>query len=767
MGRLGLTGRLGLSGSIDDIDASGETPVSQIATQSEQDLKVSPDASEFGGMIERIKKPSVDLSGLPGSDVARKTQELGTEMLLGVAGGAAGTAIAPGMGTLLGAGAGYALGKRLNEIGRGEEKGITESFTDTAKDVAWGTTFEGMGQLAGKAVGGATSLFKNKTNKELVKQAKELGVEPTPDDITKSKTLAQFETNLRRFYGSGKLFYEEDVKNTQKLIDQYKNAIASGRGASTVEELGNAIKHNIDTYIARADLAKGKWLNRARNTILKDLGSPDTYETIGSKFHEATKGESQALSKIVSNKYEEVKDLINQAIPQKQQNIPLTQAKQVAEKHIKELSKTPILASKYESIIKDLNNIKTARGWDWESTELTRRLYRDTASKLNEAYATGYKGQIATGKGKEYQIYESLNKSLKSDQDSYIELLGGEIKSKYEIAKKTAQSLKTTYGNSEIVKLVQSHPGEVIDEILKPTGYAEIEAVKKAIGQSNFDKIIKPGITNKLLGIGKDEVFDPAYTQKQLSKLNDQLLAKIYTPEEMKILTNAAKKGIDFASKLMYPSFLKQIAESGKESAYGIAKQAFSQEGKYLTRNLSTIYRLADKTTKDELKYQITVQLFTGKQPPTAIDPMSVGSREPRLVGFSGRAFRKQLDRFYPLLRQFGYSSEDIGLLKKIANVGEGLKGAEKIAGNPSGTGQAMATQAQIGVAASLLFSGHPLMAAGVAGGPYILAKAYLSPVGRKLLTEGLRIPIGTEQATEWLTKMMAYSSRNTIDTDK
>ena len=91
---------------------------------------------------------------------------------------------------------------------------------------------------------------------------------------------------------------------------------------------------------------------------------------------------------------------------------------------------------------------------------------------------------------------------------------------------------------------------------------------------------------------------------------------------------------------------------------------------------------------------------------------MSIGSREPRLLGFSGKAFRKQLDKFYPLLRQFGYSSDDIGLLKKIANVAENLKGAEKVAGNPSGTGQAMATQAQLGVALSLVFSGHPIGAA-------------------------------------------------------
>ena len=722
--------------------------------------------NNFKSMVEQIEKLAVDLSGLPGSDIARKTQELGTEMLLGVGGAVLGTAVAPGMGTLVGAGAGYALGKRLNEIARGEEKDIGKSFIDAAKDMAWGATFEGAGQLAGKGIEKITGLYKGRVNKQFVKQAKELGVRPTPDDITKSKTLAQFETNLRRFYGSGQLFYKEDIENTQKLIEQYKNAIASGKGATTVEELGNAIKSNVDDYVTRIESLRGRFLNQARNTILKDLGSPDTYETLGSKFHEATKEESQALGKIVKDRYEEVKGMINSAIPQEQHNIPLIETKKVAEKYIKELSTTPVLANKYKGIINDLEDILSADKMDWESTELTRRLYRDTAVKVDEAFQAttpGIKGQIKEGKSLESLVYSRLKNAIQSDQTAYTELLGNDIQSKYEIAKKTAQTLKTTYGNPEIIKLVQSHPGEVIDEILKPTGYAEIEAVKKAIGQSNFDKIIKPGITNKILGIGKDEIFDPAYTQNQLSRLNKQLLEKIYNPNELKIIADIAKKGIDFANKPLYPAFLKQIAESGKESAYGIAKQAFAQDGKYLTRNLSTIYKLSDQATKDELKYQMTVQLFTGKQPSAAIDPMSIGAREPKLLGFSGKAFRKQLDKFYPLLKQFGYSTDDIGLLKKIANVAENLKGAERVAGNPSGTGQAMATQAQLGVALSLIFSGHPIGAAAVAGAPYILAKAYLSTTGRRLLTEGLKIPYGTPQATEWLTKMMTYSAaRNT-----
>lgn len=721
---------------------------------------------DFESMIKEIEKPPVDLSRLPGAGIARKTQELGTEMLLGAAGGALGTAAVPGVGGLLGAGAGYALGRRLNELARGEQYPIGESFEKAAKETALGTTFEGAGQLAGKAIGKISGLYKSRADKEFIKQAKELGVKPTPADITKSKTLSFLEANMRRLYGSGKLFHEGDVENTQKLIDQYKNAIASGKGASSVEELGIAIKNNVDEFVGRADVTRGKFLNRYRNILLKDLGSPDTYEQLGSGFHQSVVDESQALKKVVNDSYEEVKGMIGAAIPKEQQNVPLTETKKVAEKYIKELSATPILQREYKGIISDLDNVVSTNKSDWDSTELARRLYRDAAVKADEAFQAkipGGGGQIKEGKSQEALIYGKLRNALEIDQETFTKSLGKGIQEKYEAAKGLSRTLKQKFRNPAILKLVKTHPGEVVDEILKPGGYAEVEAVQNAIGNDNFNKIVKPGITNKLLGVGTDEIFNPAHTEKQLSRLNTQLLNKIYTPSEFKTITDMAKKGTNFSNKELYPSFLKPIAESGKESAYGIAKQAFSQDGKYLTRNLSTLYKLSDQATKDELKYQMTVQLFTGKQPPGATDPMSIGAREPRLIAFSGKAFTKQLNKFYPLLKTFGYSGEDIALMKKIANVADRLGGSERLAQNVSGTGQAIATQAQITAAISLLFSGHPVTAGAVMGAPYIIAKAYMSPTGRKLLSEGLKIPAETPQAVEWLTKMGTYSmARNT-----
>ena len=103
-------------------------------------------------------------------------------------------------------------------------------------------------------------MYKGRVNKQFVQQAKELGINP-PDDITKSKTLAQFETNLRRFYGSGQLFYKEDIENTQKLIDQYKNAIASQR-CNNGRRVGECNKNNVDDYVTRIESLRGRFLNQ-------------------------------------------------------------------------------------------------------------------------------------------------------------------------------------------------------------------------------------------------------------------------------------------------------------------------------------------------------------------------------------------------------------------------------------------------------------------------------------------------------------------------
>ena len=152
---------------------------------------------------------------------------------------------------------------------------------------------------------------------------------------------------------------------------------------------------------------------------------------------------------------------------------------------------------------------------------------------------------------------------------------------------------------------------------------------------------------------------------------------------------------------------------------------------------------------------------------------MNQGEVTPELIGFSGKAFDKSLKTFMPILKTYGYNDSDISLLNKISYVSSKLQGTERLAINPSRTARTIAGQSQ-GITAlttatsaiASLFTGHPVVALGTAAGsaatislPYLFSKVWLSPTGRRLLTEGFKIPAGTPQAAAWLARLTYYAS--------
>ncbi len=98
-----------------------------------------------------------------------------------------------------------------------------------------------------------------------------------------------------------------------------------------------------------------------------------------------------------------------------------------------------------------------------------------------------------------------------------------------------------------------------------------------------------------------------------------------------------------------------------------------------------------------------------------------------------------ELKKYKPGTLEAIYSSPELAAIRKYGLAQSLSKGAEKIAGNPSGTGRQVATYGSLTGAGYELGAGHPLAAAGVLAGtlgaPYAGAKAYLS----KAATEGVR----------------------------
>jgi hypothetical protein len=91
--------------------------------------------------------------------------------------------------------------------------------------------------------------------------------------------------------------------------------------------------------------------------------------------------------------------------------------------------------------------------------------------------------------------------------------------------------------------------------------------------------------------------------------------------------------------------------------------------------------------------------------------------------------------------------------IQEIANLGQRLQGAEKVAGNPSGTGQTLMTPSFYGSIGAMVATGNIPGAITTLFTPPVLAKLYLSKAGRQYLTEGFKIKPDTPQASAWLRK--------------
>jgi hypothetical protein len=87
------------------------------------------------------------------------------------------------------------------------------------------------------------------------------------------------------------------------------------------------------------------------------------------------------------------------------------------------------------------------------------------------------------------------------------------------------------------------------------------------------------------------------------------------------------------------------------------------------------------------------------------------------------------------------------------------MSSAERIAGNPSGTGQSILTWGQLG----LIFY-HPTVGIPAFLTPPMISKLYLSETGRNYLTKGFKESIYGKSGTEIATKIAGLIGANEME---
>ena len=105
------------------------------------------------------------------------------------------------------------------------------------------------------------------------------------------------------------------------------------------------------------------------------------------------------------------------------------------------------------------------------------------------------------------------------------------------------------------------------------------------------------------------------------------------------------------------------------------------------------------------------------------------------------------------------YSKEEADFLKDLMNYSKLSQGAERIAGNPSGTAQSVIT-----FEAGKAMIKNPVTGTSYWLIPSFLAKAYLSPTMRKWLTTGFKTSENVPKAMEVYTKVLTFGGRDILE---
>jgi hypothetical protein len=90
-----------------------------------------------------------------------------------------------------------------------------------------------------------------------------------------------------------------------------------------------------------------------------------------------------------------------------------------------------------------------------------------------------------------------------------------------------------------------------------------------------------------------------------------------------------------------------------------------------------------------------------------------------------------EIKKYKPGTLRAIYNQPELDQITKYGLAQSLSKGAEKMAGNPSGTGRQVASAGSYAGAGALAASGHPFLAGTLLGGPYAAAKGYLSNAAR------------------------------------
>lgn len=715
-------------------------------------------------LYDKAGRPAIETAGMVGGGAIGATS--------GFLGGAGLGAIPGGA---VGAGLGYAGARNLTGaidsalgFNRGTDVTLPKVLKSTGKDLALGAI--GGGSPVQSPVKIPASRLTPKASQDVLKQ---YGIKLSPAEATESSTLAQVESLLEQVPFSSDVVKgwreSEQLKPLMALREKYLEAGLENTPRGEV--LGTQIKQAIEKKIAQHETKKTLAANLLRDTSVSRLGSKQSVETLSKSAQEVINENS---AKAVSNK-NNLYRAIDDAMPQGE--LPFTNYQKTAQQNLDELSKLPNADSELKSILKwgtdvkqspeqlkiiesvskyppqmqekilaDMGVSKTTEFTkDWATMQQHRNQLNDIIKKHDLAITQGnpnLKGQVDDVGRRAKQLKAALDDDFKS----IAENSGSDVLEKWNVANAFySNEYAPVWKQKTIRDMANKEPSKLIDIAIKPGSTTEVDLARKALGDQQFNQTVKPAFTNKLLGAGRDEPFNPKQLQKALNDYGDETLLKIYTPDELGSLRSIAKTGkLVLDQKLPNASLLKTIASKPDNVIIPSILQAYetNPNSKTVLQNITVVKDLLSKPQQEGLKIELLDRVFR------------LGAQTRQV---EAGTMAKNIDRHKEVLSKF-FDKKDIEGLSEISLIGHMMTRAQQMAANPSGTAKNVIAW---GMANQLIFNPMDPLLRGDVGeaarrvgygavatviAPRALAKLYVSPRGREIVTKAMMTKSNTAE---------------------
>lgn len=521
----------------------------------------------------------------------------------------------------------------------------------------------------------------------------------TPAEIAQSPQFAALEQALKDVpWSSGIMKRFQEIRNA--AIMEHRNAVLEAIGPRMAKEtLGDTTQEVLSKTLAASAEKRQAGLEAARSKILPGGRPSDAYKE-GSKLIDTvseaqseSRSKASELFKIARKDQPESLELFD---PQELR----AKAEELHKQHVEGINSLP------SDVAEQIRRVKEGpQGLSWD--------------KLHELQSTwGKRAQEAINSNggqpdMNSYVYGQLRGAAHESMQRRAEDVGGDFLTKYKDAKDFFRDdYKGRFANDTVRRVLKSDPENAYNLFIRNGSVEDIRRLKGIVGEGGM-KPMEKMLIEDVVGSSGSDIPSSDKIAKSLADMRYQL-KEVLAPEKIVQLDKFAKTGE--LPKFVESELEKSLGSVAKKNPIALVDKIVGGRDVEMT---SSIKKILGPQRFKPYQREFAERLLND------VD-------QPLVSGTKMSSQMRALDDAPKFRRQF-VSDAGWNDIKKIQELKSTLETTDKLRGNTSGTAKNM-----IAWEGGKMLVTNPLKGTALAVSAPVLAKFYLSDVGRRILIDGM-----------------------------